>query len=82
MAACRAALAIVTCCRASVPDITVTDLLDGASLPWTVVALGHLAAGLLAEMPDDEAEAWLQHKALRVATDLAERDRESPDAPR
>ncbi|HZU54829.1 MAG TPA: hypothetical protein VFA06_03065 [Actinocrinis sp.] len=80
---CRAAIAVVTACRHGVPA-TVADAAGDAPLTWTVVALGHLAAGLLATMPDAEAEEWLRGKALRVAADLADleqahrnRDREA-----
>lgn len=75
--ACRAAIAVVTACRCGA-GLTVAEAVGDASLPWVVVALGHLAAGLLARLPDAEAEAWLQGRALRVAADLAALEQTEP----
>jgi hypothetical protein len=78
---CAAAVAVVATCRSGAA-LTVRDVVGDVSLPWVVVALGHLAAGLLATLPDAEAEAWLQGKGLRVAVDLAALERTAADRAR
>ena len=76
MKGCRAAIAVVAACRHNLP-LTVAEAIDGADAAWTVVGLGHLAAALLAQMPDDEADEWLRGKALRIAIDLAALERQT-----